>query len=112
MKPYLTLPGDDDLFAHARRTDPGTSKDAAASVKKITEAHRHILDVLITWGAQTDEEIYNHLNHLRLANFIKISESGARTRRKELVDQAEILDTGERKLTKSGRKTIVWAIRD
>ncbi len=108
MKPYLHPPGEDeDLFAHARRSDPQTSKDAAASVRKITERHKDILDMLKLLTALTDEDIFREFRRAE----IKISESGARTRRKELVDMGLVEDSTERKLTKCGRKTIVWKTR-
>lgn len=108
MKPYLHPPGtDDDLFAHARRTDPDTSHSAAASVKNITTAHSQILGVLRGMGPLTDEQIYQHM---RLDLLAKISESGCRSRRSELVNMAMVRDSGERRLTKAGRKSIVWAI--
>ncbi len=108
MKPYLHPPGEnEDLFAVARRNDPLTSHLAAASVKRITEFHKDILDMLKLYGPMTDEQIYRQF---QLAE-IKISESGARTRRKELVDMAEVMFTGDTLFTKSGRKTQVWGLR-
>ncbi len=108
MKPYLHPPGEDeDLFARARRSDPSTSHEAAASVRNITGMHRQILHAL-SFGALTDEEIYEDLTGIRQ---LRISPSGARSRRAELVDMAMVIDTGERKLTKSGRKTIAWRLR-
>jgi len=110
MKPYLHPPGtDDDLFAVARRRDPQTSHDAAASVHNITTAHSQIMAVLRGMGPLPDEQIYQHMTLDLLA---KISESGCRSRRSELVIMAMVEDSQERKLTKSGRKTIVWRIRE
>jgi|SRR5882757_1673553 len=108
MKPYLIPPGEDDLFAHARRTDPQTSRDAAASVQNITTAHSQILGILRGMGPLTDEQIYQHMTLDLLA---RISESGCRSRRSELVNMVMVRDTGERRLTKTGRKSIVWGIR-
>ncbi len=105
MKPYLHPPGEDeDLFARARRNDPETSHEAAKSVSRITESQAHIMVALGNYGPMTDEELYRHLH-------ITISESGCRSRRKELVDLGKVLDTGETRFTKSGRRTIVWGLR-
>jgi len=38
------------------------------------------------------------------------SESGIRTRRRELVDQGVLEDSGEKVVLQSGRKSIVWRI--
>ena len=36
--------------------------------------------------------------------------SGLRTRRSELVDAGLVVDSGERKLTQNGAKSIVWRL--
>lgn len=96
--------------ARARSTDPAFSHEAAASVGDLTNAQEMILDAL-RQGPATDEEIY-----LRLPLFAKksrkpiISVSGARTRRRELVDAGLVEDSGEHKLTEAGRKTTVWRV--
>lgn len=96
-----------DLFAHARRNDPSTSKEAADSVRRIKESQQHILDVLKAWGPQTDEEIYARL---MAAGRFKISPSGARTRRSELVADGRVKDSGAKAFTKSNRRTIIWSL--
>jgi hypothetical protein len=95
----------DDLFAHARNTDPATSHKAAASVKRIKESQAVIMKALGNSGPMTDEEIYR-----QVMPEIPISVSGCRTRRKELVDLGFVMDIGERRYTKSGRQTIVWGL--
>lgn len=52
----------------------------------------------------TDEEIFTALAQ----HGYVMSPSGARTRRKELVDLGLVEDTGVTILTKSGRGAIVW----
>ncbi len=97
-----------DLFtaaARARNTDPGTSHKAAASVKNITETQARILNLLKIYGPMTDEEILSRLED-------KLSPSGARSRRSELVAAGSVTDSGKKKLTRSGRHTIVWAAKD
>lgn len=87
--------------AVARSTDPVTSWQAALSVMNIRESQQAIYGALMKWGPLTDFEILNR------ADF-KISPSGCRTRRKELVDQGLVEDTARRKRTPSGRRTIIW----
>ena len=91
--------------ACARREDPETSWKAAKSIQaeKIRESQMMILRVL-RFGAFTDEEIYGQIP------MGTMSPSGARTRRKELVDQGFVIDSGQRKRTRAGRKTIVWTL--
>lgn len=87
--------------AIARNTDPETSHEAAISVSGIRVSQQHIIDVLKSYGPATDEEIYPRLP-------VKISPSGARTRRAELVAMGLVIDSGERRTTEAGRRTIVW----
>ena len=93
---------DEDLFAYARRSDPQTSHDAAARVQRIRESQQKILDALVLHGPMTDEQI--------AGCDLGMSPSGTLTRRKELVDKGKVFDTGQTKLTKANRKTIVWDI--
>lgn len=87
----------------ARPTDPSTSWEAAASLKpdNIRESQAKIMKVLLRAGPMTDQEIYGFVQEF-------MSESGARTRRKELVDYGLVRDSGRRATTASGRSTIVW----
>ena len=94
-----------DDSAKARRTDPATSHSAAASVARIRESQARILALLGSHGPMTDEAIFAALQ----AAGCQISPSGARTRRKELLDKGLVKDTGARELTKAKRQTIVWA---
>lgn len=91
--------------ARARRSDPITSHEAAASVRKITETHTRLLDLLERRGAMTDEEISAAWTGSGLP---PASPSGLRSRRAELVDRGLIADSGMTRLTASGRRTIVW----
>lgn len=93
----------------ARRTDPVTSHAAAKSVRGVSQAHENLLEVLLRFGPQTDEQIamgYLSLGHTN--GWKAMSPSGLRTRRAELVDQGKVRDTGRRSTTASGRQTIVW----
>jgi hypothetical protein len=91
--------------ARARRTDPVTSHQAAASVGDLTVAQQAILDVLKT-GPRTDEEIYKEIPRRGARPIMSVS--GARTRRSELVDMGLVEDSGAVGQTQHGRDTIIW----
>lgn len=90
-----------------RLTDPETSRLAANSLtqEKLRESQLDIIWVLENHGPLTDEEIFARLPRIQ-------SQSGARTRRKELVDLGLVRDSGDRDRTASGRQTIVWELTD
>lgn len=88
---------------NARRADPQTSWEAALSVRNIGYTQNAILSVVSRYGPVSDDDIYRHL-------LIQVSESGARTRRRELVDMGLIRDSGKRGKTASGRKTALWEL--
>lgn len=96
--------------AVARRTDPGTSWAAANSIsaERIRISQMVILDILCKYGPATDGQIWDCLNRPLFANYLRFSPSGARTRRKELVDKGLVKNSGETVLTTSRRKSIVW----
>lgn len=89
----------------ARLTDPETSHAAASSVSEIAHTHKIIVTLLRLDGPQTDEELLLLWND-RIAK--RISPSGLRTRRSELVDRGLVRDSGSRRALSSGRKAIVW----
>lgn len=91
------------IKVRARRGDPQTSWQAANSVKNLRHSQIAILSIIERYGPVTDEEIYRRL-------LLQMSESGARTRRKELVDLGKVQDSGLRGTTISGRKTIKWEV--
>jgi hypothetical protein len=96
-------------IVRARDTDPETSHAAAASVKSgtVLTVREQIVSVLKDYGPSTDEQI-----RLRLRDRgVITSESGARTRRSELVKAGLVLDSGARSLTRANRKTIKWRAR-
>lgn len=98
--------------AHARRTDPGTSHAAAASVRELTAKQIAVREVFRQHGSMTDEELidrYSEPSSVRIAWPVQ-SESGLRTRRSELVRRGELQDTGEKLVMSTGRKAIVWGL--
>lgn len=92
--------------AVARRTDPGTSWQAARSVDRIRESQAQVLAILRRYGPMTDEEIASVA--ATWPEGTRQSPSGLRTRRAELVDLGVVKDSGLRGKTRSGRSTIVW----
>lgn len=100
-----TRPDPSNGTARARLTDPATSHAAAASVDNLTATRRRILDVLRVFGPMTDQQIRS--TYLQVYDD-PISDSGLRTRRRELVDAEYVRDTGRRARLASGRNGIVW----
>lgn len=95
------------LKAFARRTDPRTSHEAAASVRGTEQVRRNIKFILEQWGVLTDEEIaaYYALGCRPLS-----SPSGLRTRRSELVAAGEVVAAGIG-TTRSGRNCTTWRLK-
>lgn len=94
-------------MAVARRTDPLTSHLAAASItsERIRKSQADVLRVLSS-GPMCDEQIADRARELG----VKQSPSGLRTRRAELVDLGQVIDSGERVRLRSGRMSIVWGL--
>lgn len=95
---------------HARRNDPATSKQAAASVTNLGRTRDAILWLLKNVGPLTDQGIaieyeYELATHRQ---FPRVSGSGLRSRRSELVALNLVEDSGQRAKTGSGRQTIIW----
>jgi hypothetical protein len=88
----------------ARRYDPSTSHEAAASVNNVRESQLYILRLLRSRGPSTDEELWRCIPN----NIISVS--GARSRRSELVGLGLVKDSGIRRKTKANRQTIVWEV--
>lgn len=98
--------------AHARRSDPETSHEAARSVDKIRESQEAILAVFREHGRpMTDDELLRRYRASH-AHDRPQSDSGIRTRRSELVEANRLVDTGQRVRLSSGRRAIVWSLPD
>lgn len=95
--------------AHARNTDPYTSHEAAASItsEKIRRSQLEVNRALRRIGPCEDSVLVEEMQGTD--RYAWQSESGIRTRRKELVDKGLVVDTGERVVKPSGRKATVWA---
>lgn len=92
----------------ARRTDPETSHEAAASQTSahVRASQQAILTVLRALGPMTDESIFAALRASEDAPMM--SPSGARTRRSELVGLGFVEDSDMKERLPSGRYSIVW----
>lgn len=87
--------------AAARRTDPVTSREAATlmTAKRVSELERIVLNALDALNGATIEEVALHAGY----SLVSIS-----PRFRPLANKSLIIDSGEKRLTKSGRKAIVW----
>jgi hypothetical protein len=92
--------------AHARKTDPTTSHEAAASVGNITNTQKVILHLL--QKPMTDVELIESFYKSVNRSLVWASESGIRSRRSELVQAGLVADSGTREKLPSGRNAIVW----
>lgn len=102
----LTIPGCEPLEqAHARRTDPETSHQAAAALSSdsLRASQAEVLRLLRQYGPLTDVDLCEWAEQLSIPQ----SDSGLRTRRKELVVKGLVRDSGKRQ-TINGRKHILW----
>lgn len=91
--------------ARARRTDPETSHEAAATVDALRERQAAVLGVLRR-GPATDEQLAQA--YAAVPGAPKQSPSGLRTRRSELVEMGLARHSGAFGQTASGRRTRVW----
>jgi hypothetical protein len=97
----------EDLFAHARNTDPDTSHEAAAAV---TPGLRELQIVVARHAKRCGERGFTDLE---MEEALGDSGSTYRTRRSELTARNVILDSGRRRTHgESGRQRIVWLHRD
>jgi hypothetical protein len=104
-EPVLT-----ETVAHARRTDPETSRDAATSVTDLRGSQAAILSVL-RQGRADYETLIDRYNSCRRDHpdvYPRQSPSGLRTRVAELRDRGYVHDSGGRVTLPSGRHAIVW----
>lgn len=99
--------GNDNAAAHARRSDPDTSRMAASEVTpSLRELQAMVLGYAFQCGSPgfTDPAMNEHFD---------THSSTYRTRRSELVDYGLVEDTGERlKMGDKGRCHAVWRITD
>jgi hypothetical protein len=83
--PQQTNVFDKPLSAFARRRDPDTSKQAAASVKGMRGSQKRILAMFERFGDMTDETLTMYLDEASAHTGLpRMSPSGVRSRRSEL----------------------------
>ena len=93
-----------DLFsAPVRHTDPVTSKNAAASVN-VTRGRRIVAEVMQVSKWATHEQL---IDAVRACGHT-LSDSGVRTRCRELLELGWVKPSGRFHKTKAGRSTVVW----
>jgi hypothetical protein len=111
------LPGQitiEDALTHitpvARRTDPTTSHAAAASVD-LRDSHRAVADCFEAYVELTDEELLRVYRQRQVSHVYPAqSDSGLRTRRRELVDLRVLENSGRKARMETGRLAIVWTL--
>lgn len=96
----------------ARRTDPPTSHQAAASVKGLTKKQRAVLHLLSRIGPCTDRKLvaeYQRRYQVPVPQrpYPGQTDSGIRTRRHELADKGLVRQHSEERL-ESGRMAATW----
>jgi hypothetical protein len=91
----------------ARKADPETSYEAAASVRNVTETQNAIFEIIKKHGPISDESI---LFRLDTETALVVSPSGARSRRAELVAQKRVEFADDYGMTSSNRRTRLWRI--
>lgn len=80
----------------------------------MTLVQSRILALFKRWGAMTDSrliEVWTKEHDRFPDSYPEVSESGLRTRRRELVDLGELKDSGMTAELPSGRKSILWCKR-
>lgn len=90
------------MAENARNTDPDTSHEAAAALNP--ERLRGIIFELLENGPLTDDELRGELDALG----VRYEKSSATKRRGDLVKLGLVEDTGDRRVSGSGRRMIVW----
>lgn len=93
-------------IAHARRTDPVHSHEAAKSVVNLGRTRDAILHILKAIGPATDQQIADYYEQYI---YDPVSTSGLRTRRSELVRMGFVIEGGTGK-TATGRKCTIWRL--
>lgn len=96
----------------ARRTDPSTSHEAAETVYKPSQVAIAVFMTLYR-HEMTDEQIISAFDgHALEGLHPTASPQSIRSRRSELVDAGIIVWTGEYGVTKFGRRSRIWAVKD
>jgi hypothetical protein len=92
----------------ARREDPETSKQAADSIplERLTRTQELVIYGLSTHGPATDEELISVFRSRWPGS--RISDQSICSRRAELVRKGLVRDSGNRRRTQHGQRSVVW----
>lgn len=97
----------------ARRTDPPTSHEAAASVSGLRESHRAVWKVLRARGPMIDEDLVVAYHEAQARGEVaEMSDSGIRSRRHELTVEGLVDPAFGDGKTKAGRTASRWRAVD
>lgn len=88
--------------AVARRGDPQTSWEAARAVVGLRESQLRVYELLLS--PKTHDELLDAAEKAE----VKMSQSGLRSRCSELVDLGLVRDSGVKRETKLGNRSVVW----
>jgi len=97
----------DPGHAHARRSDPETSHEAASSISpnQLRESQKEVWSLFRRYGPMTDRDLVDRAEPAGVVQ----SPSGLRSRRAELVTMGKLRDSGKRTTYgTSARRHIVW----
>lgn len=104
----------DDVVPTARWSDPSESHAAARSVRSTGPTHRRLMSLFKELGiGMTDSRIKGEwARKVRDEGWPPVSDSGLRTRRRELVTAGLLRDSRRRLIGDSGRRTAVWEVNE
>jgi hypothetical protein len=95
-----------------RKGDPSTSHEAEASVTRVTKKQTDILACFRMFGPMTDGDLIAvYPRYAQGEGWDHQSESGLRTRRREITDK-KLLKAVGKTVNDGGRKVIVWGTTD
>ncbi len=92
---------DRDSIAPANGGQPTTLEGALATIRNITEQHHRIYNYILENEGATDDELEVALD---------IPHRTVSARRRELVIKSLLKDSLDTRLTRKGRKAIVWVV--
>lgn len=87
------------LFASARRSDPETSQQAAAGIRRLTARHAAVWQVLRAITDATDDQLIHSYEYY---GSVKQSASSIRSRRHELEQHRLVEATGAKRPSSNG----------
>lgn len=100
-----------DPHAHARTSDPDTSRVAAFAVDDATEVQRRVyaLHRQHPEGLTDEQLIALYARDYAGARSLE-SKASPRKRRSDLTNAGVLVDSGERRMLTSGRRGVVWKV--